>query len=193
MALGLSFQICQSSDCSELTFVETTGVYNATSNPTGYGAPNALTSDATAATLTVTLASGSSYVIDLLATTFFPSSDITFEYALSNADFGGVASSAIDDQIINFLYTVTTASATYTTSFSQAFYCQVQCCVMSMFADIDVDCDSCTKSKTDAALKAYALLKGLIYSANCGNSTYFNSILTQLNKLCLNTNCSNCK
>ena len=64
---------------------------------------------------------------------------------------------------------------------------------MSMFANLDLDCDGCNEDKMNKALKAYALLKGLIYSANCGNSTYFNNILTQVNKLCLNTNCQNCK
>jgi hypothetical protein len=64
---------------------------------------------------------------------------------------------------------------------------------MSMFLGIDSTCDNCNEDKMDRALKAYALLKGLIAAANCGNSTYFNNILAQVNKLCLNSNCQNCK
>jgi len=189
-AVTLDFEICQSSDCSALTFVETTGVYNATTNPVGWGAPNELTSNATAATLTVTLASGNSYVINLWDV--FPTDVATLEYLITNEDIGYTTGSPIDDQIISFLYTVTTATATYTQSFDQAFYCQVQCCVLGMFANLNVECDSCSK-QIDDALKAYAMLKGLIYSAYCGNSTAFNNILAQVNKLCLNKNCQNCK
>lgn len=192
MALQLNFEICQSSTCDTLTFVETTGAYNATSNPTGWGAPNDTIASATSADLTITLASGNSYTIDLLATTHFPTDDTTFEYELTNSDFGYTDGAKIDDQIITFTYTVVANGTTYTQNYKQAFYCQVQCCVLSMFADIDVECD-CSKDKIDNALKAYALLKGLIYSGNCGNTTYFNNILAQLQKLCLNNNCQNCK
>jgi hypothetical protein len=192
MALQLDFEICQSSTCDTLTFVETTGAYNATSNTTGWGAPNATLASVTSAELTITLASGNSYTIDLLATTFFPTTDNTFELQLKNSDFGYVDGAKIDDQIITFTYTVIADDVTYTQNYKQAFYCQVQCCVLSMFADIDVECD-CSKDKIDNALKAYALLKGLIYSGNCGNTTYFNNILAQLQKLCLNNNCASCK
>jgi hypothetical protein len=172
--------------------VETTGAYNATSNLTGWGAPNDTLASATSAELQITLASGNIYTIDLLATTYFPTDDTTFEYALANSDFGYTDDSKIDDQIIDFKYTVVANGTTYTQNIKQAFYCQVQCCVKSMVADIDVECD-CAKDKMDNYLKAKVLLDGLIYNANCGNVIYFNNILTQLQKLCLNNNCQNCK
>ena len=36
MALALNFSVCISGDCSSVTFTETTGVYNATSNTGGW-------------------------------------------------------------------------------------------------------------------------------------------------------------
>lgn len=192
MALEISFQICQSNTCNSLTFVETTGAYNATSNPTGWGAPNATLASVTSAELEITLASGDSYTIDLLATGLFPTDDTTFEYELTNSDFGYTNGAKIDDQIITFVYTVVANGTTYTQTVYQAFYCQVQCCVYSMFKDLNVTCDACLTSKTKA-IDAYLLLKGLIYSANCGNTTNFNSQLATLQKLCLNQNCQNCK
>lgn len=196
-SLVLNFEICQSNDCSSLTFVETTGLLSDT-NLTGWnngllGATNPSTSDATSAVLTITLASGNTYNIDLLATGFFPTYDTNFEYVIPNESFGYITGSPIADQIINFTYTVVALGVTYTQNIQQAFYCQAQCCVMSMFVDIDSTCDNCNEDKMDRALKAYALLKGLIAAANCGNSTYFNNILAQVNKLCLNSNCQNCK
>jgi len=196
--LVLNFEICQSSDCSSLTFVETTGLFSDT-NLTGWddgllGSLNPPTSDAVSAVLTITLASGVTYNIDLFATGLFPTYDNTLEYTIPNESFGYVTGSAIADQIINFTYTVTLSDdSVYTQNIQQAFYCQAQCCVMSMFANIDSGCNDCNADKIEKALNAYALLKGLIYAANCGNSTYFNNILAQVNKLCLNSNCKNCK
>jgi len=194
MGLILNFEICQSSDCTELTFVETTGAYAVTTNENGWGTPNPATAYATSAILTIELSSGNTYSIDLFATGNFPTDDTTFEYLITSSVIGGASGSAIADQIIKFTYTVVDGKGDeYHQVISQAFYCQAQCCVMSMFANLDLDCDGCNEDKMNKALKAYALLKGLIYSANCGNSTYFNNILTQVNKLCLNTNCQNCK
>lgn len=191
MALQLSFQICQSNTCDALTFVETTGAYSAT-NLTGWGAPNVALADATSAILTITLASGNIYTIDLLATTYFPTDDRTFEYELTNSDFGYTDGGKITDQLITFTYTVIADGTTYTQTIRQGFYCQVQCCVYSMFKDLNVTCDSCSQSKTKA-IDAYLLLKGLMYSANCGNTTNFNSQLATLQKLCLGSSCQNCK
>jgi len=190
--LRLGFQICQSNTCDLLTFVETTGVYNNPSNLTGWGSPNATLGSVTSAELEITLASGNSYTIDLLATGYFPTDDTTFEYELTNSDFGYTDGAKIDDQIITFVYTVVANGTTYTQTVYRAFYCQVQCCVYSMFKDLNVTCDACLQSKTKA-IDAYLLLKGLIYSANCGNTTNFNSQLATLQKLCLNNSCQNCK
>lgn len=191
MSVILQFEICQSSDCSSLTFVETTGAYNDTTNPNGWGTPNEDTTDAVSAVLTVTLESGSTYNIDLFSDGFPTTSD-TIEYLIDPVDIGMKDGGKLTDQIITFTYTVVTGTTTYTQNIQQAFYCQVQCCVLSMFVGLDVECD-CSIDQINNALKSYALLKGLIYSANCGNKTNFNNILAQLQKLCLNNNCQNCQ
>lgn len=190
MAVSLQFEICQSSDCSTLTFKETTGAYNSLSNLTGWGSPNETVGAATAATLTVTFASGTAYTINLL-TVGFPTADSTIEYEIPGSSIGNSSNSAIADQVITFTYTVTTETSTYTQTIQQAFYCNAQCCVLSMFADLDVECD-CSEDQIANALKAYALFKGLVYAANCGSTNNFNSILAQVNKLCVNSNCTNC-
>lgn len=192
MAVILSFEICQSGGCDSLIFKETTGIYNATTNPNGWGAPNEATSDATEATLEIELGDGSLYTIDLFATGDFPTTDTTFEYEILPTDIGYSSDDdQIDDQIITFTYTVVTGTTTYTQVVKQAFYCQAQCCVNTMFINLDFECD-CNKDQIDLALKAFAMLQGLKQASACGNATNFTNILTQLNKLCLNTNCSAC-
>lgn len=192
MAVVLSFEICEGSGCNSLIFKETTGAYNAETNITGWGAPNEPTSDATAATLTIELGDGTSYTIDLFATGDFPTTDTTFEYEILPTQIGYASDDdQIDDQIITFTYSVTTDSTTYTQVVVQAFYCQVQCCVNTMFVELDFECD-CAQNEIDTALKAFAMLQGLKQASGCGNTTNFNNILTQLNKLCANSDCSAC-
>lgn len=190
MSVVLSFEICESSSCNSLIFKETTGVFNIFTNPNGWGNPNEETSAATAAVLTIELASGSITTIDLFATGFFPTSDPTFEFLINGSDIG--YPEQILDQVIKFTYTVTTATTTYTQTIYKALYCQVKCCVNKMFLDLDFSCD-CIDDKLNTALKAYGMYRGLVSAADCGNITNFNNILSQLNKICSGLSCSSCK
>lgn len=195
MAVIPQISICQSSNCKGLTFVETTGAYNATYNLNGWGAPNRTTAMATAAVLTVTNPAGTAYNIDLFATGNFPTTNDSLEYEIDVTDIGLTEGDEIPDGIYKFKYTVTTVSGTtvvYSTTIYHAFYCQVQCCIHSMFKDIDVECD-CSATQIEQATKGLVLLKGLTSAANCGNVTEFNTILAQLEKICLNVDCSTCE
>lgn len=191
MAVVLSGKICISNNCKDLTFVETTGAYNSLSNTTGWGSPNEATSAATSATLSITDTEDIVTNIDLLATTLFPSSNINLQYDLSTTGLTD-SEGQLPDGIYTFTYTVVTATTTYTTSWRQAIYCQVKCCVMSMLVDLDFDCD-CYKDEKDKIIDSFLMYKGLIYSSNRGNITKFNEQLAILEKLCLNSNCNNCK
>lgn len=191
MATVISAQVCLSSDCKTLEFIETTGAYNSLSNTTGWGAPNQTTGDATAATLVATNPAGTSYTINLFSTTYFPTTNTSLEYTIPMTSIGLASGASLTDGIWSFTYTVTTNSTTYTYNWTQAFYCQVQCCVYSMFKDLDVECD-CSYDTKQKALDAYLLLKGLIYAGNCGNTTEFASILATLQKICLNSDCQTC-
>lgn len=189
MAITTSFTVCQSSNCATISFNETTGAYSG-DNPTGYGAPNDTIVAATS-TLIVTLADGST-------TTFipsgFPTVDPTKVFTISASDLGYNSGDQIEDQIISFEYRVITDQASDIRQInSQAFYCQVNCCVTSMFIDLDLDCADCLDTLGDRASKAYLMLKGLEYSAACGNTTTFNKTLSQLQKLCKNSKCTSCK
>lgn len=191
MALQLRLSVCENGTCDGLSFSETTGAYDAVSNPNGWNAPNTLLSTATAATLTITLANGTILpTIDLFATSLFPNINPLQLYTITNAILG--YSGTIPDQIITFLYTVIANGITYTQTIQKAFFCNVKCCVYSMTKNIDVDC-SCSKDTIDSFLKGFTLLKGLEASAGCGNIINFNNILNQLNKLCAGNSCANCK
>lgn len=189
MSIVLSFSVCQSSDCGSLVFNDLTGAYDAGSNTTGYGAPNDTIASASS-TLVVTLADGTSTT---LVPTGFPTVDKTKEFTITAADLGLTSGTQIADQIIDFEYIVITDQTnTLTQNISQAFYCQVNCCVTSLFIDLDIECEDCMTSAGGTVAQAYIMLKGLEYSAACGNTTAFNKTLTLLQKLCTKSTCASC-
>jgi len=191
MALQLNFSTCVINGCTQIRFSETTGVYSS-ANLGGWGTPNIELSDAVTATLAVTpYGSTTTYTIDLLATTLFPTDHTSFEYDIPLSDIGDPAS--IDDGQWLFVYTVTDATDTYTKSMYKYFYCNTECCVTSMLPDVET-CDCC---KETTNYKNYILtwsqLQSLKKASACGDSTNFTAIKKIIDKLCLNSGCKTCK
>jgi hypothetical protein len=189
MAVDVKYSICQSSNCKTLTFTETTGVYNGTTNPTGWGAvgggdPNEMLSDAIAATLTLTGPDGTIYApVDLLSLSSFPKDDVKFGY--------DIAAATVDSSLTDFSdgswtisYDVTTGTTTYTETMTFFFSCQINACVCSMIADVDVSDCNCDIDTLNKVLEAKAFLDALSYAVGCGNLTGANEILTTLQRTC---------
>jgi hypothetical protein len=189
MAVDIKYSICQSSNCESLTFTETTGVYNVTTNPTGWGAvgggdPNEMLSDATIATLTLTGPDGTVYApVDLLGLSSFPKDDIKFGYSITAASVDS-SLSEFSDGSWTIAYNVTTGSTTYSESKTFFFSCQISACVYSMVADIDVSDCNCDIETLNKVLEAKAFLDALSYAVGCGNLTGANEILTTLQRTC---------
>lgn len=196
MATVLGFSVCQRSNCKGITFTETTGVYS-TSNTTGWGSPNQLTSDATAATLLIESYDSTTNTYTTLSTTnlftsSFPSSTSTQEIFLDSTYFGEVITDAIPDGIYVFTYTVTTSTTTYTQKKKAYFYCEAKCCVYGMFPSLDVcECD-CDDARTERAALAMTFYMGLKWDTICTNDAKFNEILDLLARLCSYEDCSTC-
>lgn len=189
MALELKFNVCVVNKCTQLEFTETTGVYNVTTNPTGWGAPNIELAEIVAATLTITSPSGTDYVINLFDQGF-PSSNVDFSYI-----FNVGALTEIVDGKWTFVYTVTDSeSNTYTKTVYNLFSCQADCCVHQMLVDLELTCDCCSKDTAyENYIKAWTFLQALKNAAECGDINSFNNLLKILEKLCKNNNCKTCK
>ena len=194
MSVILSFELCEGSTCNTLKFSETTGAYSLT-NLNGWGVETETIASATSATLTIT-APGSttaSTPIDLFALSpSFPTITTTQEYSIPMTSLGLASTASMTDGVWYFLYTVVANGITFKQTVTQAFYCQVECCVKSMFKDLDYDCD-CSKEGLVKADKAWLMLQGLKYSANSGNKDSFNKDLALLQKICKNSDCNNCR
>jgi len=188
MSVVLHFEVCDSRDCKSLLFTETTGAYNVTSNPTGWGAPNELTSDAVSAVLNIVLPSSTSVNINLF-TSSYPSVNKTLEYTITSATLGLAANLKLDDGLYVFTYTVVTGTTTYTQVNRVYITCNSKCCVATMLAKIpDKDCN-CNDEYICKVLKAYTFYQALVLAGETGQTTKFANLKEILDDMCLSTNC----
>lgn len=198
MALEIDFDICISNSCKAMTFTELTGAFSAT-NATGWGAPNPITSTITTALLQITDPGNSIYTIDLLAQGF-PTSNSNLEYSIPFSSIG-LGTGTVTDGQWKFLYYIVdtadpTSAVTYMAAHNFLFYCNSQCCVTNMLADIDADDCDCNIENTrriDNYRKAKTFLASLIHAARCYQVTKFNNIKSIVDKLCQNSGCETCK
>lgn len=183
MALKLSITAHAGPGCASILLKELTGAYNALLNITGWGAPNPLTSDATAWSIIVTAPNGS--ITTISNPVGLPTSNNDLEYIITSSALG-ITSSVIPDGLYVIEYKATIASVVYTTGTKYfLFTCNLDCCIAKMFAKIATSTDcACDSTIIKNALYASALLEGLKASAACGNTTSINSLLTKLNTIC---------
>ncbi len=191
MALKLSYNICVTQACTQLKFTETTGFYDVITNTTGYGTPNILISDVLTAVLTIKGPNGITYNVNLFSTGLFPDDLSGIEYTIPLSSYG--SPSMITDGQWYFVYTITTAGATYSTTIYKYFTCNTECCVTSMQPDLKT-CDCCDDNpELDNYIKAWSFLQSLKKAAECGDYTNFTAIKKIVDKLCLNSGCKTCK
>jgi hypothetical protein len=184
MALQLNFTICQG-ECDELIFTDTTGLYEATENPGGYGDVNPVTGDFTNPTLTLEDLSGGITTINLPAG--FPTSNTAFYYTHT------LAGDLVDGVYI-VTYTITDSSGgsevDYSKSCYKLFTCQADCCIQKLYAKVSTDdCATCNDSVLSKAVEAEAFLKGAKANALCGEITMATSLLKKVQYMCTASNC----
>jgi len=193
----INFTVCQSRDCESIDITETTGVYNASSNPGGYGGGvNYDTTDVIDASLTIVLPDGTTVVIDSTSATpvypSLPDSTGTAPFTVTNSMLG--VSGALQDGLYAITYQIDInnvfAQTQITTVTNNVLLtCSIKCCIDKMFAKIpDLSC-SCDDKAVKDALLAHALYQSLLNAGACGNTTAVNNLLTSLNKLCAIKNC----
>lgn len=192
----LNFNICESSNCDQLVFTDTTGSYSST-NTSGYGSPNDDISSVTATTLTITDPTGIITVINLFTLSpSFPTTDSTQEYIISPSNIGSL-NTKFTDGIYIFIYSVTTVvngvTTIYTQTVQKLFYCQAKCCIQSLFTAIDdFDCD-CNQSQIEEAYQGDILLRLLQRASGCGSTSRFTEALTLIQSLCnTSSTCTEC-
>lgn len=182
MALKLSFSTCPKKGCGSIIFTETTGTYNATLNPTGWGAPNLTLGAVTETHILITLPDGET-IIDILNPVGLPTGTLGLEYEILAS---ALDVDTIEDGLYIIEYTVTDGITVYTTGTKYFLYtCNLDCCVAKIVAKIATSSDcTCDSTIIKNAVYASALLKGLKALAGCGDRTAIDNLIIKLNKIC---------
>jgi len=205
--LQLGIHLCQTNNCKTLKLSETTGVYNISTNPTGWdstGATNPAAANATRVRITIVTPSGTysfdsdpldaNYYAPLVPLgTYFPDPTGVKEFMLTASNLGG----SVGDGIYSVTYKVYGAfgANTYEETVTQTFLltCNIRCCIDKLFqVAAQSDCTDCKNEKLDKALEAESYLKAAEYAAACGKTNMANKHLAKAQWICSTKNCTNC-
>lgn len=191
MALIPSITVSLHSDGESFKFTETTGLYDVTSNPGGYGAPNATTGASTGSLVVKDLTNDVTY--DAITITPSSSNGITY-ITEAMLEVAGVAISDIADGIWSFTYTVTSASVDYTTEYRTLVIKEINCRMTALSLKYaDKSCGCCNnRSFRELFVEAHALYASLCASVTCGNVALINEQITFLETFLSDLNCKNC-
>lgn len=192
MALSPIFTIKPSCNYDQLIVQETTGAYNATTNPGGYGAPNATTGDVSAISLVITDLLND-IVFDAITTLTASSTHGVTYIDISSLLVSTVAqyTDALTDGLFQAVFSVTASGTTYTYTATILFLPDTWCKLNNLMLQItDPTCGCVNKDFKDKWLEGFAKLVALEGSAVCGDLTGFNTTYTSLNRFLDNLKCN---
>lgn len=204
MGLELEFNVVEAPSNEEIWVFDTTGIYNSTSNTTGWGGINPNYTDVTTATITVTMPD---------PTTLQPSTDPSQSFTLPTSPLPNVNGDKLvipqtslgllgTDTLMDgeYLFEITMSGLvgmspfTYTWKAAYVFYNQLACCAANKLADIELEdcgCAPCRNKMFDMLLLDLAV-RGVISNNNCGKPNKALEILKTASGLCKNEECNGC-
>lgn len=218
MALSISCEGSFSADGEQMFFSDTTGAYNAVSNPTGYGAPNPASttvttfqvicnwiSAGTIVTYNFTVSSGTITVASVtdgegtvyncladLASTAFPIVDPNFLDLTDTFDDAIVLPTLADGQF-KLTYKVVSASVPFTYTTSTTFFRMVDlcCCLANLRLEAQPDCE-CSDSIISRANMVDYWIKSALCAVDTGKSNETAlEYFTKAQELC-DSDCGSC-
>jgi len=183
MALELKLNVCFAEKCSVLSIKDATGLYNVTTNPTGWGAPNLALGDVTEATISVTPPNSNVATTQDVTTTVQTASIVDGLFSLYN--FTTFTSGSLIDGVYTITYTVTDGETTYTTTVTSFSTCKADCCIEKMKAKF---CEYMCGCDWEIYWANYKRAEALLYAAKsafaCGKNAQAKDLLDQVNKIC---------
>jgi hypothetical protein len=205
MALELNIGFGRSNDYFNIIVTDNTGVYNAVTNPGGYGTPNPAVGDFLTFDVSVTLPdpvtllpSGTPITVSAYPT--LPSSS-SASYSITNVDLGFAADVALIDGVYLFDIVATTGAAEFTYQRYGVFSDIVGCCIKSLTLNaFGCDCNGKNKNLVKANMWL-SLLKPTVNDGGdiipsqvelCEQWNQAAEIIRELQKICNNQNCKGC-
>ena len=192
MAFIPTISVCLNG-CTGITFNDTAGFYNLTSNP--YGWNNDLTlwktnADAnvpyvTSATISISLNGGAATeysVLNKIQESIFPEFEL-YQYTPVDTNSGNFN---LADGYYTITYTITDNNdVVYTVDTTFVVYCNVACCVANKAAAVAAElCNDCDSQAYEDFLLADGILQALKATAESLGTAEFTKLLNKLQKLC---------
>ena len=186
--LATNFSIQQNIGCAAIVFTDTTGSYNASTNPGGYGTPNPAYADITSTLISIELSNGETVNI----TSFLPTA-ADHSITINASDLG--YTTLIPDQIMHITYSVFVEGDCRVgyKSTDVLLYCQTEACINSKIATIlssDCSCNDDEQVAVDNTMKMLFELDALKIVAG-RNMSCIDGKIEELYQKC-NAGCSNC-
>lgn len=183
MALVPLIKACQKEGCTKVSITDVTGVYNASTNTTGYGATNNVSgSGDTGFSATITIDGGTP--VDVTSQV---ASSITGEFTYDDITV------SLADGWHTIVYKVGTTAAGIRTNTIKIFtYCTIKCCVEQKMLEL-LNYDPCKDTSKIASLQHFKnLYNSMIFSASGCDASEASSLLTRLQTVCGTTTDCGC-
>lgn len=197
--MALKVKICTSisDDCKTIYFFDKTGAYDASTNTTGYGSPNPLTTDFTTATLTITLGGATVSLTPISIIASFPTSNTALAWQVTAASLG---MTSFPIGLTRVTYNISGRSGGVAVAYSATTLflcdCSIECCLENKLIDIiknpPCGCDCEEDERIINALYIEALLQGACAGTECGDTTSVNTTITTLQTKCNGTSSGGC-
>lgn len=183
MALKPSISLSLGNKCDKVTFTETTGVYNATTNVTGWGTPNIDTTDIATSVVNIYNYTGTTLLDTFDLTGLYPSATPSEFNILEEEDW------TLADGIYKIMYTITDDSVTpvvYNNDLThELFLCNLCNCKNGLIEKLVKSCDTETVKKLKLQVDQMEIFVYGIQSAfSCGDFITATTILTAASAYC---------
>lgn len=188
MAFKPKLGICLTNNCNDLILTDTTGLYDASLNPEGWnggGHPN--NSTITSASVDVYLPHATIPTNHIVTTAVTGATINNYQSIFELGTYGTPdvnLTGKFPDGIYKFQYKVVDSGTTYKSDKYQVYlYCNTQCCVDKMLANIAEDMSN-VQFVQDALLANAYLLSASQSAFSCGNFTAVDKLVEQARKIC---------
>ncbi len=193
MILKLRLSLCLNNSCNQITFTDTTGLYNSTTATQAWSntqvVGNLTTTDLLSGRITMTLAGDTTptytfYTKTTSGVDLYPA-EATDSFEFTPFTWVG------DDGVYTVSYsgTVDSPDSVTTYTYKTLIHCQADACIKNLWASYWVSGNQQTKDK---AMEAEALLNGAIYAFICNENTNATSIVEVLTKICAMADADDC-
>jgi hypothetical protein len=204
--MALELKISVTTGSGNFLFSETTGAYNVSTNPTGWGAPNEQLAWATTDNIqvykpdSVTLLPGTTPVT-LSNPAGLPTATIPNSLTISPQQIGYATGESLPDGIYQFVYTVdvnnpVSGKITYTITQYVLIYAGVQCCAgklavkaASSGCGCSGGCGGCGDDASNFE-KVMLMIEAAKYSIQCGSITSAAKAIVHAQEIC--NGCQSC-